>query len=214
MPIRPPTALLLLALLAGCAESVPPAPIGPLVLTIEYRGSSDERPLEEIKLHSAQQNYASAPNLLTQNLRRNEAITFRDIEAGEYFLTVIRLLLPPPVQQKIALTTAESFSLSAGHVVIWVFDESFRIFDAKPTIEAGGPDLTLDAGADAMPDAMPDAAPDAAPDSARDVGGDAEASVEGGSDAPAADAPDSMSPDGPMPDGPSLDTTRDLQPTG
>ncbi|MBW2734819.1 MAG: hypothetical protein JRH20_20725, partial [Deltaproteobacteria bacterium] len=57
--------LLTLALLVGCADSGPgPVDLGPLVLTLENKGTSEGRPLQEIKVHTSQARYLNAPNLL------------------------------------------------------------------------------------------------------------------------------------------------------
>ncbi|MBW2734498.1 MAG: hypothetical protein JRH20_19095, partial [Deltaproteobacteria bacterium] len=133
--------------------------LGPLVLTLENKGTSEGRPLQEIKVHTSQARYLNAPNLLDEPLERFATITFDHLNKGDYYLTVIRKTLALPNSDLIALTTAEPLALQGGHVVVWVFDESFRVFDAVSTRDAGvadahvnlsdaGADLT-DAGADA-----------------------------------------------------------------
>lgn len=189
--------LLLIFGALGCAEGPPVIPPGPVKLTLRYMGTSDERPLEAALLHSQRDNYRGAPNLLLQPLGRGEEVSFDDIPRGDYYLTVIRLKLPPPITDKLALTTAEPFALQGGHVVIWIFDESFRVFDAVPfdggVPDLGLPDLVTDAGVEGGLDAADDAPAETSPDAPM------ETSTETYPDAPR-EAGSETSADGPLPD--------------
>ena len=198
-----------LSLLLGCAGDGGPSFNEPLVVTLVNKGSDPGRPLLEAKLHSAIDNYAAAPNLLSEPLGVSEQHRMLQVRADSYYLTVIRRQLSLPASELIALTTAEAFTLSGGHVVIWVFDESFRIFAPVSALDGGprpsdggttgdGDAIASDAHAEgpATADTQADAGPTDAP-----VGGDARDGL------PPADgaSPDGPSPDGPSPDGPSPD---------
>lgn len=124
---------LLAPLAAGCGEAGPPAPnLGPPLIELLYQGTSAERPLEQVYLHSTLDNYGSATNLLQTPLVPGEKVEPEGFTPGSYYLTVVRKQLSLPVSDLIALTTASPLALQSGRFAVWVFDESFRIYDPVP----------------------------------------------------------------------------------
>lgn len=99
------------------------------MIELTYQGTSNERPLEEIYLHENFDDYLSTKNLVSSPLKKGQTMSYDDFDAGNYYLSVIRKKLSLPVSDMIVLTTAEPLSLKSGRYKIWVFDESFRIFN-------------------------------------------------------------------------------------
>lgn len=116
---------------AGCGDAGPPSPpdLGPLALEVLYQGTSAERPLEELYLHGTVDNYGGAANQLQTPLKPGEKVELTGLNQGSHYLTVVRRKLALVGSDLIALTTASPLSLQTGRVVVWVFDESFRVYD-------------------------------------------------------------------------------------
>lgn len=116
---------------AACAAGGGPVDLGPPLLRMVYQGTSDERPLVEMKVHDLLDNYAQVDNWLEEPLYRGGVAAWETISPGFWYVTVLRKKLSLPVSDLIALTTSEPIDLLQGLVEVWVFDESFRIFEAK-----------------------------------------------------------------------------------
>jgi hypothetical protein len=128
---RPRAALLVATLGAvACGDAGPTQPnLGPPAIELVYQGTSAERPLEQLLLHSRVDNYKGAQNQLATPLMPKDRVVIEGFSPGGYHLTVIRKKLSLPVSDMLALTTETTVSLQSGRYEIWVFDESFRVYD-------------------------------------------------------------------------------------
>ncbi|MCB9558060.1 MAG: hypothetical protein H6707_18240 [Deltaproteobacteria bacterium] len=125
-------AVVALATGLGCGDFggvEPPPNLGPPLLALVYQGTSAERPLTELRLHPSSTDYRAAKNRLSQPLMPDASVDISDIAPGYYYLTVMRKRLSLPESDMLALTTAEPIALVSGRYRVWVFDESFRVFD-------------------------------------------------------------------------------------
>lgn len=119
-----------LALATACGADAPPPPnLGPPAIELVYQGTSAERPLEQLMLHQRLDDYRGKPNQLAAPLAPTQRVVIEGFNAGDYFITVVRKKLSLPVSDMLALTTQSAVSLRSGRYEVWVFDDSFRVYD-------------------------------------------------------------------------------------
>ena len=122
-------------LTAACGDSPSnPIALGPPAIEIVYQGTSNERPLTKLMLHNHLEDYAGSPNLLASPLGQGQHVVIKGFAPDDYYLTVLRKHHSTTVSDMIALTTETPLSLRSGRFEIWVFDESFRVFDPTKSL--------------------------------------------------------------------------------
>jgi hypothetical protein len=137
--MRAPRSSLALSIMlaAGCGAEAPrpdlgPAPPPPTLIVV----NKWDKELEAVHVHSAPADYGKSANRVARPLKRDEGVTVAGLAAGRWYVTVVRLKGMVEVGERIAITTGEALDLRRGIYTLWVFEQSFRLWDPR---DAGTP---------------------------------------------------------------------------
>lgn len=134
---------LAVALSACAADHGPPAikTYGDFTLVIVNRSQFE---LVRLHVHSSPTDYLQSSNRLQQPLKVGESVAFRypEIDHGAWYVTAVRVKVEHGAL--VGVTTGSPLDLREGLYQLWVFDESFRLFDPVDAGVTPEPDGQVD----------------------------------------------------------------------